>query len=93
MAKEDTRRYSPESLRAQRDRGKTETRADIPAHAIDAEFWNDAHVVMPSSGKTSVHLRLDTEVLEWFKSSERGHLTRLNAVLKSYVDAQKQQGR
>ena len=93
MAKEDTRRYSPENLGAQRDQGKTETRADAPAHAIDAEFWNNARVIMPSSGKTSVHLKLDTEVLEWFKASGRGHLTRMNAVLKSYVDARKQQGR
>ena len=93
MAKDDTKRYSLESLREQRDRGKTETRADAPAQAVDPDFWNNAHVVMPSTGKTSVHLRLDTEVLDWFKSLGRGHLTRMNAVLKSYVDAHKQQRR
>jgi uncharacterized protein (DUF4415 family) len=48
---------------------------------------------MPSSGKTSVHLRLATEVLGWFKSLGGGHLTLMNAVLKCYVDAQKRQGR
>ena len=93
MEEEDTRRYSLENLRTQREEGKTATRADVPKQAVDPNFWNNAQVVMPSSGKTSVHLRLDTEVLEWFKSLGRGHLTRMNAVLKSYVDAHKQEGR
>ena len=93
MDEDDTRRYSLESLRAQRDQGKTETRADAPAQAVGPDFWNTAKVVMPSPGKTSVHLRLDTDVLDWFKSLGRGHLTRMNAVLKSYVEAQKRQGR
>jgi uncharacterized protein (DUF4415 family) len=43
---------------------------------------------MPS-GKTSVHLRLDSDVVEWFKANGKGHLTRMNAVLKAYVEAQK----
>ncbi len=93
MGKADTKRYSLESLRTQRDQGQTETRADAPAQAVDPDFWNNAQVVIPSTGKTSVHLRLDTEVLDWFKSLGRGHLTRMNAVLKSYVEAHKQQGR
>jgi len=39
-------------------------------------------------GKTSVHLRLDTDVLDWFRAQGAGHLTRMNAVLRAYVDAQ-----
>jgi len=39
---------------------------------------------MPS-GKTSVHLRLDSDVVEWFKANGKGHLTRMNAVLKAFV--------
>jgi uncharacterized protein (DUF4415 family) len=42
---------------------------------------------MPS-GKTSVHLRLDSDVVDWFKARGKGHLTRMNAVLRAYVDAQ-----
>ncbi len=48
----------------------------------------DARVIMPS-GKSSVHLRVDSDVLEWFKAQGKGHLTRMNAVLRSYVAAQK----
>ena len=35
--------------------------------------------------KKSVHLRVDPEVLDFFKSEGKGHLTRMNAVLRSYV--------
>jgi len=45
-------------------------------------------MVMPSS-KTSVHLRVDSDVFEWFKNQGAGHLTRMNAVLRSYVEAHK----
>jgi uncharacterized protein (DUF4415 family) len=42
---------------------------------------------MPT-GKTSVHLRLDSDVVDWFKARGKGHLTRMNAVLRAYVNAQ-----
>jgi uncharacterized protein (DUF4415 family) len=42
---------------------------------------------MPS-GKTSIHLRLDSDIVEWFKSRGKGHLTRMNAVLRAYVESQ-----
>ena len=35
------------------------------------------------TGKTSVHLRVDSDVLEWFRKQGRGHLSRMNAVLRS----------
>jgi uncharacterized protein (DUF4415 family) len=89
-AKKDTRRYSLDELREMRERGETETRADAPALPLNAEFWDNACVVMPPSGKSSIHLRLDSDVLEWFKEQGRGHLTRMNAVLRSFMEAHKQ---
>src|SRR5215213_9201140 len=77
MESDDTKRFSLESLREQRDQGKTETHADAPARLVDPNFWDTAQVVMPSQGKTSVHLRVDADVLHWFKSRGRGHLTRM----------------
>ena len=44
---------------------------------------------MPS-GKKSVHLRVDADVLDWFKAQGRGCLTRMNAVLRSYMEAHRQ---
>lgn len=41
----------------------------------------------PISGKTSISLRVDAEVLEWFKAQGPGYQTRMNAVLKAFKDA------
>lgn len=39
--------------------------------------------------KASVTLRVDREVLEWFKRQGKGYQKRMNAVLKAYVKAHK----
>jgi uncharacterized protein (DUF4415 family) len=76
-----------------RELGEDQTSADAPeAESLGAEFWRSARVVMPS-GKTSVHLRLDSDVVEWFRAHGKGHLTRMNAVLRAYVEAQKRHTR
>lgn len=85
--KSTTVRHSLREIDALRQRGEDPTRADAPeAESLGAEFWKSARVVVPS-GKTSVHLRLDSDVVEWFKARGKGHLTRMNAVLRAYVDA------
>ncbi len=82
-------RYSLSEIEARRARGEGPTRADAPEAEPSGEaFWKQARVVMPSA-KTSVHLRLDADVVDWFKAQGRGHLTRMNAVLRAYVDAQR----
>ena len=82
-------RYTLSEVEALRERGEDPTRRDAPrAESLGADFWKSARVVMPP-GKTSVHLRLDRDVVEWFKARGKGHLTRMNAVLRTYVDAQK----
>jgi uncharacterized protein (DUF4415 family) len=58
--------------------------SDIPA--TDAKFWARAKVVMPPT-KTHLSLRLDEDVVEWFKRQGAGYQTRINAVLRSYVQA------
>jgi uncharacterized protein (DUF4415 family) len=37
--------------------------------------------------KTSVSLRIDADVLDWFKAQGTGYQTRINAVLRAYRDA------
>ena len=37
--------------------------------------------------KASISLRVDQDVLEWFKAQGAGYQTRINAVLKAYKDA------
>ena len=84
-----TVRRSLSEISARRKRGEDRTSRGAPeAESLGAEFWKSARVVVPQ-GKTSVHLRLDNDVVEWFRARGKGHLTRMNAVLRAYVEAQK----
>jgi len=52
--------------------------------------WADAiaHKGLPvPSGKTQIALRVDDDVLNWFKKQGAGYQTRMNAVLKAFRDA------
>lgn len=42
-------------------------------------------------GKTLVSLRIDTEVLEWFRAQGTGYQSRINALLRAYHDASRVQ--
>lgn len=59
--------------------------SEIPE--LDKRFWKEAKLVMPEN-KTKVTIRLDNEVIDWFKSHGKGYQTKINAVLKSYIEAQ-----
>jgi uncharacterized protein (DUF4415 family) len=89
-AKDDTRKYSLDELKEMRARGETKTRPDAPTFELEDDFWENARVVMPPPGKSSIHLRVDSDVLEWFRAEGRGHLSRMNAVLRSFMEAKKQ---
>jgi uncharacterized protein (DUF4415 family) len=86
---EDIRRPSPEERQARRATRVKADRDGAPAHAVDAGFWDGARIVMPAPGKQSVHLRLDSDVLAWFRGQGKGHLSRMNAVLRSFMEAHK----
>lgn len=58
--------------------------ADSPA--TSKEFWKDAEVFMPKH-KVPVPLRLDEDILSYFKEEGTGYQSRINAVLKAYVNA------
>jgi uncharacterized protein (DUF4415 family) len=60
--------------------------ADSEAHATDAQFWKAAKVVLPTP-KEIVTMRLDADLLRWFRR-ERGYQTRINAILRAYMEAQ-----
>jgi len=60
--------------------------ADPDAQPTDEEFWADAKLVMPKT-KTPVSIRVDDDVLFWFKSFGKGYQTKMNAVLRAYMDS------
>jgi uncharacterized protein (DUF4415 family) len=55
---------------------------------LDADFWKKAKIVVPEKPKEQLTLRLDADVVEWFKSQGKGYQTRINAVLRSFYEAQ-----
>ena len=57
--------------------------SDIPE--LDTEFWDKAEVVFPEP-KKAVTIRLDGDVLAWFKGAGKGYQSRMNAVLRSYME-------
>ena len=71
--KKDTKKYSLDELREMRERVETKTRADALAVSLDAEFWDNARVVMPPRGKSSIHLPIASDAREWSKAQGRGH--------------------
>jgi len=58
---------------------------DPDAHPTDSAFWRKAKVVMPQP-KETITIRLDADLLEWLRR-QKGYQTRINAVLRSYMEA------
>ena len=56
------------------------------APELGKAFFRRAKIRLPQ-GKLSLSLRLDKEVLGWFKRQGKGYQTRINAVLRAYVEA------
>ena len=101
MSEENIVRYSLNEIRQRIARGETKTNlkrldeitdAEIEAQMRDdpdwADFmdvdWSKAVVVYPVE-KQAVSIRLDKDVLDFFKSDGRGYQTRINAVLRTYM--------
>lgn len=62
--------------------------SDPDARPTNADFWKAAKVVMPKS-KQSITLRVDRDVLAFFKEGGTGYQTRMNAVLRAFMEHQR----
>jgi uncharacterized protein (DUF4415 family) len=51
--------------------------------------WSKAEVVFPPK-KQAVSIRLDEDILDYFRAQGPGYQTRINAVLRHYVDHQRE---
>ena len=63
---------------------------DPEAAPLDTD-WTKARLVLPP-GTELVTLRLDRDVLDWFRKAGKGYQTRINAVLRAYKDAHSRAG-
>jgi uncharacterized protein (DUF4415 family) len=66
------------------------THADVE-RLVDDELmpagWQATVVLGLPPRKEAVSVRLDTDVLAWFRAQGPGYQTRINAVLRGFVDA------
>ncbi len=61
--------------------------SDIPE--LDEEFFKHAKLVMPGDdGKERITIRLSKRVLDFFRNQGKGYQTRIDAILRAYVDQQ-----
>ncbi len=68
-------------------------RTDADAPPLDDAFWANARIVVPRlAPEKHQGMQLDAEVRVWFKAQGPGWQTRINAVLRSYVEARKKHG-
>ena len=98
--KSDTVRYSAKQIEAKIARGEDRTNwrkansmtgkkleASIQADADDIREepeWVQAVIGIPAP-KDHINIRIDHDVLEWFKANGRGYQTLMNNVLRAFV--------
>jgi uncharacterized protein (DUF4415 family) len=67
---------------------QADTAPSAPAPIAQPEDWTATPLPMPK-GKRLISLRLDADLIDWFQQGGRGYQTRMNAVLRAWVEAQK----
>jgi len=99
-------RASADEIRAMLARGEDQTdwarvramsqdEADRLAEEEDGplpEGWEKTIVLGIPEPKQGVHIRLDADVLRWFKAQGPGYQTRINAVLRAFMAARQRTG-
>lgn len=99
---EHTVRYTADEMRRRGEDQTDWTRVDALTeeeleasidHAEEGEIdWSTVQVGIPGP-KQQLTVRFDADVVAWFKAQGAGYQTRMNAVLRSFVEAQNKQAK
>jgi len=89
------KRYTIDEIRQMESRTDWDALRRAEAQGIEPERdedefeldWTRAELVTPEP-KKMISLRVDPDVLDFFKSQGAGYQTRMNAVLRAWMDAQ-----
>ena len=60
---------------------------------IDEAFWRNAEILDPRHEKSAITMRVDDDVLAFFKRGGSGYQSRMNAVLRAYVYARRERAK
>ncbi|MEX0746627.1 MAG: BrnA antitoxin family protein, partial [Rhodothermales bacterium] len=58
---------------------------DPDAELFPTDWLHTADLIVPEGEKERITIRVDRDVVEYFRSKGSGYQTRMNAVLKAYV--------
>jgi uncharacterized protein (DUF4415 family) len=61
------------------------SRTDVDHPGLDDAFW--LKLDAPPPPKKAISIKLDADVLDWFKKRGKGYQTRINRILRRYVEA------
>jgi uncharacterized protein (DUF4415 family) len=59
---------------------------------VPRDWYKDAEAFIPIAKKL-LSLRLDSDIVDWFKSQGPGYQTRINAVLRAFVQEKRKTSR
>jgi uncharacterized protein (DUF4415 family) len=105
--KENIESYTAEEIEAKLARGESRTDwvkvdakspAEIERLADEEDGplpdgWEKTVIIGLPPGKQAVKLRIDRDVLDWFRGTGRGYQTRMNNVLRAFVKSRQVGGR
>lgn len=98
--KRTTKQSSGEPRRGRADLRRLRGVSDAEIHrtsprelkGLPDDFWELASLVEPVA-KLPISLRVDTDVLQWFKAQGPRYQSRMNAVLRSFMAQRREGGR
>ena len=94
-AKPQTVKQIPTSVKSKTDSVNLRSKASPGKPTTEHPEADVEHIVrgmlrrglQPLASKASISLRVDNDVLEWFKAQGPGYQTRINTVLRAFRDA------
>jgi uncharacterized protein (DUF4415 family) len=104
--KENIVRFSEEEIRNRVKRGETKTdwarvnamtEEEVERNALEEnrrlgipdDWYKDAYAVYPVE-KERITIRIDRDVLQYFRDQGKGYQSRMNAVLRAFMSAERQ---
>lgn len=68
-------------------------RSDPDAAPLADEAWFETARIVEPPPKTAISIRLDRDVLEWFRSNSDRYQSKINAVLRAYMEHEQKRPR
>ena len=87
LTAEETRTIQEAARKATEGKPVDDPDCPVQTKAELAKFrpWYEAHPEQGKAEQSEAHIKIDSDVLEWFKRQGKGYQTKINAVLRQYA--------